>query len=118
VTADPTGQELNIGEQVDYTRAHAPEAQRDRYEQRLCEATEQALATDGDGPLGNVVERWWRAGRLEDRGGESLQRQNCLVEQGRWDELFSGQAVTSTRSSSCSAEQAPQSDRAEGRVRH
>jgi hypothetical protein len=64
--------------------------QRERYEQELREATEQALATSDYGPLGNVVERWWRAARLEDRGGESWQRQQRLVEEGRWDELFPG----------------------------
>jgi hypothetical protein len=89
VTADPTGQELNIGERVNYTRAHLP-VQRKRYEQELREATERALATGDYGPLGDVVERWWRAARLEDRGGESWQRQKRLIEQGRWDELFSG----------------------------
>jgi hypothetical protein len=36
------------------------------------------------------VERWWRAARLEDRGGESWQRQKRLVEEGRWEELFPG----------------------------
>jgi hypothetical protein len=82
VTADPTGQELNIGERVDYTRAHLPAAQRERYEQEL--------ATGDYGLLGNVVERWWRAARLEDRGGESWQRQKRLVEEGRWEELFPG----------------------------
>jgi hypothetical protein len=92
VAADPTGQKLNIGERVDYTRAYLPAAQRERYEQKLREATEQALAlATGDyGPLGNAVERWWRAARLEDRGGESWQRQKRLVEEGRWDELFPG----------------------------
>jgi hypothetical protein len=90
VTADATGQELNIGERVDYTRAHLPAARRERYEQELREATEQALATGDYGPLGNVVERWWRAARLEDGGGEPWQRQKRLVEEGRWDELFPG----------------------------
>jgi hypothetical protein len=36
------------------------------------------------------VERWWRAARLEDGGGEPWQRQKRLVEEGRWDELFPG----------------------------
>ena len=39
MTADPAGQELNIGERVDYTRAHLPATQRERYEQELREAT-------------------------------------------------------------------------------
>jgi Family of unknown function (DUF6247) len=90
VTAEPTGQELNIGERVDYTRAHLPATQRERYEQELREATERALATGDYSPLGNVVERWWRAARLEDYGGSSWQRQKRLAEKGRWDELFPG----------------------------
>jgi hypothetical protein len=90
VTADPTGQELSIGERVDYTRAHLPAEQREPYEQALREATERALATGDYGPLGEVVERWWRAARLEDHGGSSWQRQKHLAEKGRWDELFPG----------------------------
>ena len=86
MTADPTGQELNIGERVTYTRAHLPATQRERYEQELREATERALATGDYGPLGDVVERWWRAARLEDRGGSSWQGQKRLAEEGRWDE--------------------------------
>jgi hypothetical protein len=90
VTADRAGQELNIGERVDYTRAHLPTTQRERYEQELREATERALATGDYGPLGDVVERWWRAARLEDRGASSWQGQKRLAEEGRWDELFPG----------------------------
>ena len=90
MTADPAGQELNIGERVDYTRAHLPTTQRERYEQELREATERALNTGDYGPLGDVVERWWRAARLEDRGGSSWQGQKRLAEEGRWDELFPG----------------------------
>jgi hypothetical protein len=90
VTADPAGQELHIGERVDYTRAHLPATQRERYEQELREATERALDTGDYGPLGDVVERWWRAARLEDRGGPSWRRQKRLAEEGRWDELLPG----------------------------
>ena len=90
MTADPAGQELNIGERVDYTRAHLPATQRERYEQELREATERALATGDYRPLGDVAERWWRAARLEDRGGSSWQGQKRLAEEGRWDELFPG----------------------------
>ena len=72
MTADPAGQELTIGERVDYTRAHLPATQRERYEQELRESTEQALDTGDYGPLGDAVERWWRAARLEDRGGSLL----------------------------------------------
>jgi plasmid stabilization system protein ParE len=62
VTADPAGQELNIGERVDYTRAHLPAAQRERYEQELRGATERALDTGEYGPLG-------RRGRAMVAGG-------------------------------------------------
>ena len=90
MTADPAGQELNIGERVDYTRAHLAAEQRERYELALREATEGALATGDYGPLDDVVEQWWRAARLEHHGGPSWQRQRRLIEEGRWDELFPG----------------------------
>jgi hypothetical protein len=60
VTADPAGQELNIGERVNYTRSHLAAEQRER------------------------------AARLDDHGGPSWQQQKRLVEEGRWDELFPG----------------------------
>jgi uncharacterized protein DUF6247 len=90
VTTEPTGHEPTIGERVDYTRANLPAEQREAYEQALREATERALATGDYGPLGDVVERWYRAAQLEDHGGESWQRQKRLVQEGRWDELFPG----------------------------
>ena len=37
-----------------------------------------------------MVERWYRAARLEAHGGESWQDQKRLVEEGRLDELFPG----------------------------
>jgi hypothetical protein len=40
--------------------------------------------------LGDMVERWWRAARLEDHGWSSWQRQNRLAEKGRWEELLPG----------------------------
>jgi hypothetical protein len=90
VTAEPTGHEPSIGERVDYTRAQLPASQRQPYTDELREATEQALATGDYSPLGDVVERWYRAARLEAHGGESWQDQKRLVEEGRWDELFPG----------------------------
>ena len=90
MTADPTRWEPNIGERVDYTRAHLPAELRELYEQALRAATEGALDTGDYGPLGEVVERWWRAARLEDHGGESWLRQKRLVAEGRWDELLPG----------------------------
>jgi hypothetical protein len=90
VTAGPTGHEPNIGEQVDYTRAHLPAEQREPYEQALRAVTKGAPDTGDYGPLGEVVERWWRVARLEDHGGESWQRQQRLIEEGRWEELLPG----------------------------
>jgi hypothetical protein len=90
VTAKPSGREPTLGERIDYTREHLPAEWHDPYEQALRKATEQALATGDYGPLGDVIEQWWRAAHLEDHGGETCQRQRRLIEQGRWDELFPG----------------------------
>jgi hypothetical protein len=89
-TAEPTGHEPTIGERVAYTREHLPAEERDLYEDALREATEQALGSGDYGPLGDIIEQWWRAARIEDRGGESWQRQKRLIKEGRWDELFPG----------------------------
>jgi hypothetical protein len=118
VTADPAGQELNIGERVNYTCSHLAAEQRERYEQALREATEGALATGDYGPLSEVVERWWRAARLDDRGGPSWRQQKRLVEEVAGMSCSPALAVTSTRSSgSCFAEQAPLPDPTEPRIR-
>ena len=90
MTVEPTGREPTIGGRVAYTRTHLPADWREAYERALREATEQALATGDYGPLDDVVEQWWRAARLEHHGGPSWQRQRRLIEEGRWDELFSG----------------------------
>jgi Family of unknown function (DUF6247) len=92
VTAEPTGHQPTIGERVDYTRSHLPDDERDLYEGELRAATARALETGDYGPLGDVVEQWWRAAHLEHRGGEAWQRQKRLIQQGRWDELFPGPA--------------------------
>jgi hypothetical protein len=94
VTAVPTGHEpTDLGERVTYTRAHMPAEQHEPYERVLREATELALRTGDYGPLGDVIEQWWWAARLEDHGGESWQRQKRLIQEGRWDELFPGPPV-------------------------
>jgi hypothetical protein len=92
VTAEPTGREPTIGERIDYTRDHLPAAQREPYKQALRKATKQALVTGDYGLLGDVIEQWYRAAWLEDRGGRSWQRQQRLVATQRWDELFPGPA--------------------------
>jgi hypothetical protein len=92
VTAEPNGQELTIGERVEYSREHLPSEQRELYEQALHEATERALASGDYGPLGDVVERWYRAAFIEHHGGEDWQRSRRLIEQGRWDDLAPGPA--------------------------
>jgi Family of unknown function (DUF6247) len=88
VTAEPTGRQPTIGERVDYTRAHLPADERETYERELREATARALDSGDYGPLGDVVESWWRAAHLEHHGGPTWQRQKRLIQQGRWDELF------------------------------
>jgi hypothetical protein len=89
-TAEPSGREPTLAEQVAYTRAHLPADWRHAYETALREATKGALAGGDYGPLVDVVEQWWRAARLEHHGGEAWQRQRRLIEQGRWEELFPG----------------------------
>ena len=92
MTAEPTGREPTIGERVDYTRSHLPPDERELYERELREATTRALETGDYGPLGEVVEQWWRAAHLEHHGGETWQRHKRLILEGRWDELFPGPA--------------------------
>lgn len=92
MTAEPTGHELTIGERVEYTREHLPGEQREVYEQALREATERALASGDYGPLGGVVEQWYRAAFIEHHGDAEWQRTRRLIEQGRWDELAPGPA--------------------------
>ncbi len=91
--ADPTVHEPTLGERVDYTRAHIPADQRDAYEQALREAARQVADSGDVTALSEVVEQWWAAARLEDRGGEGWQRQKQLISEGRWDELFPGPPV-------------------------
>jgi hypothetical protein len=92
VTADPTGHEPTIGERVEYTRQQLPGEQRELYEHALREATKRALASGNYGPLGDVVEQWYRAAFIEHHGGEDWQQTSRLIEQGRWDDLAPGPA--------------------------
>jgi hypothetical protein len=93
VTAEPTGREPTIAERVDYTRAHLPADQRDAYETALRGAAQQAADSGDVTALSEVVEQWWWAARLEHHGGEGWQRQQRLLQEGRWDELFPGPPV-------------------------
>jgi hypothetical protein len=90
VTADPTGHELTIGERIEYTRGHLPSEQREPYENALREATQRALVSGDYGPLGDVVEQWYRAAFIEHHGGEAWERTRRLIEQGHWDDLAPG----------------------------
>ena len=92
VTADPTGHELNIGERIEYTREQLPSEQRELYEHALRQATERALTSGDYGPLGDVVEQWYRAAFIEHHGGEDWQRTRSLIEEGHWDDLAPGPA--------------------------
>jgi hypothetical protein len=88
VTAELAGHEPTIGQWVDYTRAHLPADWRDAYETALREAGRRVADSGDVTALSDVVEQWWWAARLEERGGESWQRQKRLLQEGRWEELL------------------------------
>jgi len=90
MTAEAHDREPTLAERVDYTRQHVPPEQREAYETALREATRQALDSGDYGSLDEVVEQWYRAAFLEHHGGESWQRTQRLIKEGRWDELAPG----------------------------
>lgn len=93
MTAELAGHEPTIGQWVDYTRAHLPADWRDAYETALREAGRRVADSGDVTALSDVVEQWWWAARLEERGGVGWQRQKRLLQEGRWDELFPGPPV-------------------------